>query len=85
MRVNDWSSDESEADIEDSVKRWGRLTTVDWALDLAALDGWLTLEGFSSLVVGVEARAILGNTIDGLPRKLSVVVGGHIPEAVWTW
>lgn len=85
MRVNDWSSDEAEADIEDSVKRWGRLTTVDWALDLAALDGWLTLEGFSSLVVGAEARAILGNTIDGLPRKLSVVVGGHIPEAVWTW
>lgn len=84
-RVNGWNGDEAEADVEESVKRWGRLTRIDWALDLRILDGWLTLDGYSTLVFGADVRASLGNTIEGVPRKLSAVVGGGIPEAVWTW
>ena len=84
-RVNGWTADEAEADIEESVKRWGQLTRTEWALDLRILDGWLTLEGSSSLVFDADARASLGNTFDKVPRRLSSVVGGVIPEAVWTW
>lgn len=84
-RVNGWNDDEAAADVEESVKRWGRLTRIDWDLDLRILGGWLILDGHPSLVFDANERAKLGNTFEGVPRKLAAVVGGGIPEAVWAW
>lgn len=43
----------------------------------------MTLDGYPNLLIPSEDRATLGNTLDKTKRKLSLIVGAEIPEAIW--
>lgn len=85
MRVNGVSQEGAEADVAESVRRYVELERTIWGLDLALLEGWVTVEGCSSLIFDVGQREHLGNTLDNVPRRLAVVVGAGIPERLWEW
>lgn len=82
-RVNGWDRADAEADIGRSRDRY--LWSIEWDLDLMLINGWVTLDGYPDLLILSEDRAALGNTLDKTKRKLSLVVGAEIPDAIWRW
>ncbi|WP_153004164.1 hypothetical protein [Microbacterium testaceum] len=84
-RVNGWDRADAEADIGRSRDRYRDLSSMEWDLDLTLIDGWVTLDGYPDLLIPSEGRATLGNTLDKTKRKLSLVVGAEIPDAIWRW
>lgn len=84
-RVNGWDRADAEADIERSRERYRGLSNTEWDLDLTRLKGWVTLERYPNLLIPSEGRATLGNTLDKTKRKLSLIVGAEIPDAIWRW
>lgn len=84
-RVNGWDRTDAEADIERSRERYRDLSNIEWDLDLTLLKGWVTLAGYPNLLIPSEDRATLGNTLDKTKRKLSLIVGAEIPDAIWGW
>lgn len=83
--MNGWDRADAEADIERSRERYRKLSSAEWDLDLTLLDGWVALDGYPDLLISSEGRATLGNTLDRTKRKLSLIVGAEIPEAIWRW
>jgi len=84
-RVNGWDRADAEADIERSRERYRELSSTEWDLDLTLLKGWVSLDGYPDLVIPSEVRSKLGNTLDRTKRKLSLIVGAEIPDAIWRW
>lgn len=84
-RVNGWDRADAEADIERSRERYRELSSTEWDLDLTLLKGWVSLDGYPDLVIPAEVRSKLGNTRDRTKRKLSLIVGAEIAEAIWRW
>ncbi|QCQ17254.1 hypothetical protein [Microbacterium sp. RG1] len=84
-RVNGWDRPDAEADIERSRERYRELSSTEWDLDLTLLSGWVTLDGYPELVIRSDDRATLGNTLDKTKRKLSLIVGAEVPDAIWRW
>lgn len=81
--MNGWDRADVEADIGRSRDRY--LWSIEWDLDLTLINGWVTLDGYPDLLIPSEDRAALGNTLDKTKRKLSLVVGAEIPDAIWRW
>lgn len=84
-RVNGWDRADAESDIVRSRERYRELSSTEWDLDLRLLKGWVTLDGYPDLVIPSEGRATPGNTLDKTKRRLSLIVGAQIPNAIWRW
>lgn len=84
-RVNGWDRAGAVADIERSRERYRELSSTEWDLDLTLLNGWVALDGYPDLVIPSEVRSKLGNTLDRTKRKLSLIVGAEIPDAILRW
>jgi outer membrane protease len=84
-QVNGWDVADAEEDIERSRARYRELSSCEWGLDLTLLRGWVTVDAYPDLIIPSEGRATLGNTFDKTKRKLSLVLGADIPEAIWRW
>lgn len=84
-RVNGWDRADAEADIERSRERHRDLSNAEWDLDLTLLGGWVALDGYPDLRIPSAGRVTLGNTLDKTKRKLSLIVGAEIPDAIWRW
>lgn len=83
--MNGWDRADAEADIEHSRERYRELSSTEWDLDLTLLKGWVSLDGYPDLVIPSEVRSKLGNTLGKTKRKLSLIVGAEIPDAIWGW
>lgn len=63
MRLNHWTQEQADADLERAVRRARALAAFSWNLDLTALEGQITIPGFPALLVKASARATLGNSL----------------------
>lgn len=63
-RVNGWDRADAEADIARSPERYRDLSVNEWDLDLAPLEGWVTLDGYPNLLIPSADRPTLGNTLE---------------------
>lgn len=60
--VNGWTADEAEADLERAWSRFALIARLRFDLDLAAIEGHVSLRGWHSFYVPADDRDRLGNT-----------------------
>lgn len=61
-RLNRWTEQQALADFRRAVDRCVRLDQYPWDLDLSALQGMLSLDGYPELYVPARARILLGKS-----------------------
>lgn len=62
QEVNGWNRPEAEQELDRAWREYELRERYEWDLDLSALSGQITIEGYPDLYVSAAERSRLGNS-----------------------